>query len=195
MKICRHLEPRNNSVLAPSHLVCNSPPVYNTLTNNWPALNALIPGVPAETIRLAPEYDSILRIIFYYGLRSVELLSGQVSDVVRPDTLYVHGAKGSRDTLVYIPGLTEHSRKCIATSTCPYLFHISYIDLWRSCKRAGIYVQVKERMNLSVTHAGRRFVAQDAHDMAGQAGITDILRHRSKRSQLYYNPTRSVRNG
>jgi len=195
MKICRHEIPGTPSVATPYYSVTNSPPVYSTLPNTFPSLRTLFMSADYDHTKLAPEYDALLRIIFYYGLRSHELLQATVPQVYGADHLYVYGSKGSRDCTIYMPGIIEHAAKCRAVSACQFLFHVKYLDLYRACCRAGIRAQVSGHINLARVHAGRRYSATEVYKIAGAPAITDVLRHRSIRSQLYYQPTREVSNG
>lgn len=195
MKVCNHKIPGTPSVATPYYSVTNSPPVYSTLPITFPLLRTLFMSNDYDPTRLAPEYDALLRIIFYYGLRARELLTATVPQVYGADHLYIYGSKGSRDCTIYMPGIIEHAAKCKAVSNCPFLFHVNYLDLYRACCRAGIRAQVTGHTNLARVHAGRRYSATEVFAIAGAPAITDVLRHRSVRSQLYYQPTRGVSNG
>jgi hypothetical protein len=176
----------NSSVLSPYYSVCNSPQVYLHRCNSLPTISQLF-SLPYEMdIRIPRLFYGIVQVSTFYGLRISELLRAQQSDVLPFDVLHVHGAKGSRDCQVYIPGvcsLMQESRKAF---TCGCLWHYSYLNIWRAMRTAGFYHALKNHQNMVVTHYGRYRIANATATIHGLSSTSDVLRHRSKTSVMYY---------
>lgn len=120
------------------------------------------------------------------GCRISEALALSTTDVVLPDLLIIKALKGSRARSVRIPELQSQLLSLLSAGSHP-LFRLSYAQVYRQYKAAGIIEYLDHNHRNRVTHSLRHAYIQNIQLVSKDVGITaDIVGHKSKRSTLIY---------
>jgi len=120
------------------------------------------------------------------GCRVGEALALSTQSIILPDQLIISALKRSRSRAIRIPELHQQFAHLKEGGIHP-LFGISYSQIYRQYRNAGI-VQIRpdNRYN-RVTHSLRQSYIQAVQMVSKDVGITaDIVGHKSKRSTIIY---------
>jgi hypothetical protein len=182
----KYVKKCTRSVSTPYFSVWNNTQVYLPRCASFPSISSLF-NMPEEMdSRIPARIYGIVQLSTFYGLRISELLYATQRDVLPFDKLHIHGLKGSRDCQIFIPGICDLMQAARKAFACSCLWHLSYLSIWRSLRKAGFYLVVKNHQNLVVTHYGRYRMADDTNKNFGVSSTSDVLRHRSKSAVFYY---------
>ena len=172
-----------------------------SLTNYQLPTNSLFPapGIFGFTKKNNQECDRIvrdlLRIVLVYNCRISELLRAKYSDVITGDRIVIHGAKCSRDYVLYLPNISLYKEGLSGQALQAHIWEISYKTAYQQAKRAYNIPIINGRKNRSIYHIGRYLVCEEIERAGIKVNYQDILRHNSAKSQLFYTNKMEVENG
>ncbi len=121
-----------------------------------------------------------------YYLRISEVLNITIKDIIKPDRIYIHGLKGSRGGIIYLPGLSNQINNEIGIKQTDKLFNISYNKCYRNYVKAGISYKKVDSINTMRCHAHRYQVNDLFKKGYSKNDLGDILKHKSHKSISYY---------
>ncbi len=133
-----------------------------------------------------PAINDILSLLSISGCRISELLDIYQCDFIRPDTVIIHGKKGSASRTITSPILEKYF-----VLNCPnpdeQVFRVSYATVYRECLRSGYFVRHKGSKNKSVTHSFRYKYISSLNDVARNTKVVaDCVGHRSRKTSETY---------
>jgi len=118
--------------------------------------------------------------------RASEVLAVTTADYLGCGRYLCRGRKRSKSFSIYTGNPPVFYFRGGAGSPPVPLFNISYSQLYRSCRRAGIGFLPTGHHNVARTHQHRYLTASAVANVAGEAAVTDVLHHNSSRSRGYY---------
>lgn len=139
-----------------------------------------------EDVAIGGQAGAVYLVQRMSGCRVSEALALCTSDIVLPDTLIIRALKRSRSRAVRFPEFGPQLALLISTSIHP-LFRLSYRQIYRQYRNAGIIeIRPDNRYN-RVTHSLRKDFIQAVQLVSNDIGITaDVVGHKSKRSTIIY---------
>lgn len=159
---------------------------YYRDSNILPPVKYLLDSPNVNDSLLSPLSRSTLRVCFLYFCRISELLRASIGDVVHPDRVVLHGAKGSNSYMIYLPTLSRQMLLSSVNDTTLPLFPISYIKLYRDAVKIGIQFRVSESVNSRRLHCARYLFSKQSKKSINGSELAGVLRHRSNRNYLSY---------
>lgn len=165
--------------------------VENPLNSSDPnSALLLVSGLYGCTLSRASSLPADVFTVLYYAA----LNSSRISEILTltPDMYIGHGrfvrkaAKHGRSYVVYCPVIIcDPDWQASARVEDPFI-PLTYRQVWKACRAAGIAAQPDGRKNAVVTHGHRYQTAQDVFARAGETAAGDVLHHASRRSIRYY---------
>ena len=153
---------------------------------NFPSVRSLL-GLPEiKEDLLSPKSRAILQICFLYHCRITEVLHVELSAVIHPDRVILHGAKRSNSYAIYLPGLSEQIYSTEVVDPKVRLFQVSYSKLYRDAVRVGINYRKKSGGNSKRLHSARYIFSNQALPVVDEKELPGLLRHKSNKNYLSY---------
>ena len=174
------------SASSPLHFRRKSPTNYYLLPRES------FPEVEEFGIEKRINYDcsrpigDLLRISLVYNCRISELLNANYSDILNGDRIVLHGSKHSRDFVAYLPSISLYRRNFTIGANDEKIWKVPYKQAWTQIKKAFSFPVIKGRSNDSIYHIGRYLVVAEIEKQGIAVNLQDVLRHNSRKSQLYY---------
>ena len=177
---------RSLSEHSPFDRARNTTLYYYNPGNHLPTVKELLNDDSIDDSQFHPIARAVLQVCCCYFCRVSEVLSLQVQNVFEPDRVICPGSKRGGAYVIVLPGLSSQIRNAEITDQSVSLFPISYTKCYRSFIRAGIRYSRPGRKNLGRSHSGRYQVNRLFQKGEKISVLSDLLRHRSKSSILYY---------
>jgi integrase len=181
MKTTRDIINANKKLAAQSNTLCEvvTPPNGKELT---------IQSILYKCRNHSQDLFIICSLQLKYALRISEVLNIRFSDIDFQGRCIIRGLKNSNNRIIY---LSEFERfKNIKNNTTNYVFyHINRFYVYREYKKMGIYEQLKDNSNVSVTHYNRYLSQATLQDNTENLEIKQqLLGHKSnKNTHRYHN--------
>lgn len=135
---------------------------------------------------LSPEVTGIISVACLHHCRISELLNLTIASIFDVDHVFVQGLKRSSSYTLWLPTLSKQVEDFCITDKSQKLFNVKYLRIYRECRRAGLHLTIPGRQNTVVTHAARYSVARRVHSISTITNASEVMRHKSLRSILYY---------
>ena len=140
----------------------------------------LIREVRNETV------ECFVTLLVANGLRVSGLLNVKHTDITSRGAIIVYQGKGSNKLIIQAGTCIDYILRCRDNKTDPFAGYSRFF-FYRLFKKYDIYQKSSGQKNYSVTHAPRKFLAQDMQkDGFTDEEIKTALGHKSLRSTLYY---------
>lgn len=184
---------RKNPSLLSEHLSIRSVPspieqsyiIYRGGGNSLVALHNVLTYTNTHA-GLSGQLGAVSLIQSACGCRIQETLGLLSSDIVLPDKIIIRALKQSRSRIVRLPELAESLR--LHNQALEHrLFNLSYSQVYRAYKNAGIMSYHGKGKSSSVTHSYRLKFINSVHRSSNDLDTTrDIVGHKSSKSTLIY---------
>ena len=184
-----------NSVISPLSLALNNTPYYAALNSILPSLEALSGRRVGSHMLDQCEINTIARILCLYNMRASEALSINIKNHIGAGRVVVKGLKGSGDYIVWIPYLHDIIDSHKLNGQDIAITNSTYRQLYDYLKQKGFDQNVGNKNTKACTHSSRYSTAGLVSQFVGRDSVTDILRHRSKRTKSYYLKEKGCQNG